>query len=197
MKTKDLENQTERQKPKARASRSSSEKNTVLKICFAALMAAIITVFTAFVKFNTGINNGYLHFGDSMVYLAGCLLGPVGMLSSAIGGALADIIAGSAMWALPTAIIKALNCSVFVLASWLYKKKKPFRIVNAFTVTTTVISGLITIFGYLVAEGLMYSFPSAWTSVPFSCIQAAGSAVIFVVFGAALDKTKINKLLGR
>lgn len=197
MKTKDLENQTERQKPKARASRSSSEKNTVLKICFAALMAAIITVFTAFVKFNTGINNGYLHFGDSMVYFAGCLLGPVGMLSSAIGGALADIIAGSAMWALPTAIIKALNCSVFVLASWLYKKKKPFRIVNAFTVTTTVISGLITIFGYLVAEGLMYSFPSAWTSVPFSCIQAAGSAVIFVVFGAALDKTKINKLLGR
>lgn len=197
MKTKDLENQTERQKPKARASRSSSEKNTVLKICFAALMAAIITVFTAFVKFNTGINNGYLHFGDSMVYLAGCLLGPVGMLSSAIGGALADIIAGSAMWAFPTAIIKALNCSVFVLALWLYKKKKPFRIVNAFTVTTTVISGLITIFGYLVAEGLMYSFPSAWTSVPFSCIQAAGSAVIFVVFGAALDKTKINKLLRR
>lgn len=197
MKTKDLEDQTERQKPKARASRSSSEKNTVLKICFAALMAAIITVFTAFVKFNTGINNGYLHFGDSMVYLAGCLLGPVGMLSSAIGGALADIIAGSAMWALPTAIIKALNCSVFVLASWLYKKKKPFRIVNAFTVITTVISGIITIFGYLVAEGLMYSFPSAWTSVPFSCIQAAGSAVIFVVFGAALDKTKINKLLGR
>lgn len=197
MKTKDLDNETERQKLKAKASRSSSEKNTVLKICFAALMAAIITVFTAFVKFNTGINNGYLHFGDSMVYLAGCLLGPVGMLSSAIGGALADIIAGSAMWALPTAIIKALNCSVFVLASWLYKKKKPFRIVNAFTVTTTVISGLITIFGYLVAEGLMYSFPSAWTSVPFSCIQAAGSAVIFVVFGAALDKTKINKLLGR
>lgn len=197
MKTKDLDNETERQKPKAKASRSSSEKNTVLKICFAALMAAIITVFTAFVKFNTGINNGYLHFGDSMIYLAGCLLGPVGMLSSAIGGALADIIAGSAMWAIPTAIIKALNCSVFVLASWLYKKKKPFRIVNAFTVTTTVISGLITIFGYLVAEGLMYSFPSAWTSVPFSCIQAAGSAVIFVVFGAALDKTKINKLLGR
>lgn len=197
MKTKDLDNETERQKPKAKASRSSSEKNTVLKICFAALMAAIITVFTAFVKFNTGINNGYLHFGDSMIYLAGCLLGPAGMLSSAIGGALADIIAGSAMWALPTAIIKALNCSVFVLASWLYKKKKPFRIVNAFTVITTVISGLITIFGYLVAEGLMYSFPSAWTSVPFSCIQAAGSAVIFVVFGAALDKTKINKLLGR
>lgn len=197
MKTKDLDNETERQKPKAKASRSSSEKNTVLKICFAALMAAIITVFTAFVKFNTGINNGYLHFGDSMIYLAGCLLGPAGMLSSAIGGALADIIAGSAMWALPTAIIKALNCSVFVLASWLYKKKKPFRIVNAFTVITTVISGLITIFGYLVAEGLMYSFPSAWTSVPFSCIQAAGSAVIFVVFGAALDKTKINKILGR
>lgn len=167
------------------------------KICLTGLMAAIVAVFTAFIKFNTGINNGYLHFGDSMIYLAGCILGPYGIISSAIGGAIADILAGSAMWAIPTAIIKTCNCVVFVIASHFYIKKKPFRIVNAYTVPMVVASGLITIFGYLLAESLMYSFASAWTSVPFSCVQAAGSAVIFIVLGSALDAAKIGKYIGR
>lgn len=167
----------------------------IFKICLTGLMAAIIAVFTAFIKFNTGINDGYLHFGDSMIYLAGCILGPYGIISSAIGGAIADILAGSAIWAIPTAIIKALNCVPFVVASHFYLKKKPLRIVNIYTVPTTILSGLITIFGYLLAEGLMYSFPSAWTSVPFSIIQSVGSAVIFVVVGTALDAVKINKVL--
>ena len=57
----------------------------------------------------------------------------------------------------------------------------------------TVLSGLITVFGYLIAEGLMYSFASAWTSVPFSIIQATGSAIIFIIIGYALDKVNIQK----
>ena len=84
-------------------------KDKVLKICLTGLMAAIIAVFTAFVKMPTGINEGYLHFGDSMVYLAGCLLGPFGAISAAIGGGLADVLAGAPVWAIPTAIIKALS----------------------------------------------------------------------------------------
>ncbi len=168
----------------------------VIKICLTGLMAAIIAVFTAFIKVPTGINDGYLHFGDSMIYLAACLLGPLGALSAAIGGALADILAGAAVWAIPTAIIKALNAVPFILMSSLYKKKKgKNKIINAYTVPMVVVSGLITIFGYLLAEGLMYSFPTAWTSVPFSIIQATGSAVVFIIFGLALDAVKIQKYI--
>lgn len=168
----------------------------VIKICLTGLMAAIIAVFTAFIKVPTGINDGYLHFGDSMIYLAACLLGPLGALSAAIGGALADILAGAAVWAIPTAIIKVLNAVPFILMSSLYKKKKgKNKIINAYTVPMVVVSGLITIFGYLLAEGLMYSFPTAWTSVPFSIIQATGSAVVFIIFGLALDAVKIQKYI--
>lgn len=174
------------------------KQNKIFKICMTGLMAAIIAVFTAFVKFNTGINEGYLHFGDSMIYLAGCIIGPYGIISAAIGGALADIIAGAAIWAGPTAIIKALNCVPFVVATHMYTKKKgEFKIINLYTVLMTVVSALITIFGYLLAESLLYSFPSALTSVPFSVIQAVGSAIIFVLVGKALDVAKINKYIGR
>ena len=168
----------------------------VIKICFTGLMAAIIAVFTAFVKMPTGINDGYLHFGDSMIYLAACLLGPLGALSAAIGGALADILAGAAIWAIPTAIIKALNAVPFIIMMSLYKKKTgKNKIINWYTVPMVVVSGLITIFGYLLAEGLMYSFPTAWTSVPFSIIQAVGSAVVFIIIGLALDAVKIQKYI--
>lgn len=172
------------------------KKVSVKKITLTAVFAAIIAVMTAFIKIPTGINEGYLHFGDSMIYLAGCLLGPCAALAAAIGGGLADVLAGAAVWAIPTAIIKACNSLPFIIATVYYvKTKEKHKIIHTATVLMTVVSGLITIFGYLLAEGLMYSFASAWTSVPFSIIQSVGSAIIFIVAGCALDAIKIQKYL--
>lgn len=163
-------------------------------IVIAALFAAIIAVMTAFIKFNTGINNGYLHFGDSMIYIASCVLPlPYAMLAAAIGGGVADILAGAVVWAPFTAIIKALNAVPFALLYTLKATKSPYRLLNKTTSIMPVVSGLITIFGYLLAEGLLYTFPTAWTSVPFSIIQAIGSAIIYYIFAAALDKIKFKE----
>lgn len=168
----------------------------IYKICLTGLFAAITAVFTAFVKIPTGINSGYLHFGDAIVYLSGCFLGPFGMISSAIGGALADILAGAAVWALPTAIIKAFNSVPFILAMKAYTKKTgKFRVVNTYTLIMTAVSGLITVGCYFVAEGLMYSFPTALTSVPFSIIQSVGSGIIFALLGKALDAAKAERFM--
>ncbi|MCM1544050.1 MAG: TIGR04002 family protein [Ruminococcus sp.] len=174
----------------------TKEMKMLIDLCTAGLMAAVIALFTAFVKFPTGINSGYLHVGDSMIYLAGCLIGPYGIIASAIGGALADIIAGSAVWAIPTAIIKVLNCVPFVIASHYYQKKNgKLKIINKYTAPMVLLSGIITIFGYLLAEGLMYTFPAALPSVPYSVVQAVGSAIIFIIAGLALDKANISKLI--
>ena len=47
----------------------SKQYNALFNTVLSAVFAAIIAVFTAFVKFNTGINEVYLHFGVSAVYL--------------------------------------------------------------------------------------------------------------------------------
>lgn len=170
------------------------KKTDLKKITLTAIFAALIAVMTAFIKVPTGINEGYLHFGDSMIYLAGCLLGPYGIIAAALGGALADVLAGAAVWAIPTAIIKACNSVPFIIATAMYVKHKgSHKIIHLWTLLMTVVSGLITVFGYLIAEGLMYSFPSALTSVPFSIIQATGSAIIFILVGYTLDAVKIQK----
>ena len=172
------------------------KNNNFKKITIAAIFTALVAVMTAFIKIPTGINEGYLHFGDSMIYLAGCLLGPYATIAAAVGGALADILAGAAVWALPTAIIKLCNSIPFIIATSFYvKRRNNHKIIHTSTVLMTVLSGLITIFGYLLAEGLMYSFASALTSVPFSIIQSVGSAIIFILVGCALDAVKIHKYL--
>ena len=169
----------------------TAKNNKVKRVCITGLMAALVCVATAFIKMPTGINSGYLHFGDSMIYLAGCLLGPWASLAAAIGGALADVISGAPQWAPATAVIKALNAVPFILVC----RNTNHTIITKWTVPMTIVSGLITIGGYLLAEGVMYSFPTAITSVPFSCIQAVGSAIVFIIVGAVLDKIKIQKYI--
>lgn len=169
----------------------TAKNNKVKRVCITGLMAALVCVATAFIKMPTGINSGYLHFGDSMIYLAGCLLGPWASLAAAIGGALADVISGAPQWAPATAVIKALNAVPFILVC----RNTNHKIITKWIVPMTIVSGLITIGGYLLAEGVMYSFPTAITSVPFSCIQAVGSAIVFIIVGAVLDKIKIQKYI--
>jgi len=162
--------------------------DTIKKLTFAAMFAAIITVMTAFIKVNTGIDNGYIHFGDAMIYLAASTLpAPFAIAAAAIGGSFADILAGAAVWAPATAIIKALNVLPFLFVSGKIASKK--------SVAVSLLSGCITVFGYFIAESMLYSVASAAVSVPFSLLQAGGSTVLFAVFGTALDKVHIKNLI--
>lgn len=172
-------------------------RKNVQAISLTGLMAALIVVMTAFVKVPTGINTGYIHLGDSMVYLAGCLIaGPAGALAGAIGGALADVLAGAPQWAIASAIIKAINAVPFIIIASRYKKQNgKIKIITPLTIAMTIVSGIITVGGYFIAEGIMYSFTAAIPSIPFNIIQAVGSAIAFVLIGLALDAVKINKLI--
>lgn len=175
---------------------TKKKNNSIILIAVTALFTALIAVATAFIKFNTGINEGYLHFGDSMIYIASCILPmPYACLAAAVGGGIADLLAGAAVWAPATAIIKALNVLPFALMYSTKIIKNPNKIVNKATVAMPVVSGLITILGYLAAESLMYNFASALTSVPFSIIQATGSAAVFWILGAVLDKMNFKSRL--
>lgn len=155
----------------------SIKNNALKKNVLTAIFAAIIAVTTAFIKIPTGINGGYVHVGDSMIYLAGCLLGPY-----------------AAIWAIPTAIIKPINSLPFIIATAYYVKKKGYhKIIHPSTILMTVVSGLITIFGYYIAEGIMFSFDAALLTSALGLIQPIGSAVVFIIIGFALDKIKIQK----
>ena len=189
MKKENLQNQTEQ-----KVTQQKKKPNTLIVLCFSALFAAIIAVATAFIKVNTASDEGYLHFGDSMIYLASCVLPlPYAMLASAIGGFLADLIAGVPMWAPFTAIIKAFNAVPFALLYMSKGFRKKDKILSGATVGMSIASGLVTVVGYFLATWTLLSLESAMVGLPTCWVQPLGSAIVFYIVAAALDAAGFKK----
>lgn len=180
-------------------------KKTLQQIILAALLAAMTTVLTFYVKIPT--INGYIHIGDSVIYIAACLLPtPLAMLTGALGGMFADLLGGYTMYALPTFIIKALLAIAFTSTTK--------KIVSKRNAIATGIGAIITAIGYYIAEVFIVALTDAasfvqfketfFSIVPWSAsvatfpgniVQAVASAIIFFILGTALDKAKIKQKL--
>lgn len=169
------------------------KKNKILLMATTALFTALITVCTSVIQVLAG--NGYLHFGDSMIYLAACILpGPCAIFAAAVGAALADVFTGFAIYAPATIIIKALNALPFILMRvYLKRKNKDDKIFNLQMAFMLIPTTLVTIFGYLTAEYLMFgekfAIVSAFTS---GWLQPFGSLIVYIVLAAALDRIKFK-----
>lgn len=162
-------------------------------LALTAMSAALIAAATAFIRVPTP--QGYAHAGDSMVYLTACVLpAPLGFIASAIGGAVADLLAGAAVWAIPSAMIKALNVLPFFFARKLLKRKnKDDKILRPAVLAALPVSSAVTVGGYFVAECLIYDSAAAFAEIPFNLMQALVGAVLFVALGLALDAIKYKQ----
>lgn len=158
---------------------------TTKNICFSAMFAAMIFALTMLhVPIGAG---GYIHVGDSVIYIAALLMGgPWSFISAAIGAACADLVSGVAVYAIPSAIIKVLIAVPFVLIA-----KKDTKLLSIRTAAFTILSGVITILGYFLTDLVVYR-AGAVADLPANVIQAVGSAVVFVVLAFALDRADIK-----
>ncbi|MDE7266282.1 MAG: TIGR04002 family protein [Lachnospiraceae bacterium] len=154
------------------------------------LMAAMITMMTAYIcHIPIGVNGGYIHFGDSLIYLAAVILPtPYALAAAVIGGGLADLMTAP-MWAPATIIIKMLITIPFT--------NKSTKIITPRNIIATVIAYLITGIGYFIAEYIIFgAIGSALiASLSGNLIQSVGSAVFFIIFGLALDKVHLKSRL--
>lgn len=155
-------------------------------LSMAGVLATVITLATAYIcHIPVGLNGGYIHFGDSVIYMAAALLPkPYAMLAAAVGGGMADLLTAP-MWVIATVIIKMLLVLPFT--------NKDRKVVCLRNVMATVVAGVISVIGYLVAEYFLFG---TWSVLLISLlpglIQSLGSAVFFVMFGVALDKANIK-----
>ena len=160
---------------------------TIKLITLSALFASMIVSLTTFGKIPVG--NGYIHTGDSMIYLAACVLPfPYAVFAAAIGGALSDALGGYAIYIIPTLIIKALITLPYTSKSGNILTKR-----NALMV---IPAGLITVAGYFITGLILYGWSGAVVSIIGDIVQAAGSGVIFIAFAAALDKIGFKQNIG-
>lgn len=165
------------------------EKNifSVRYMAITGLMAALITIMTAyFCHVPIGVNGGYIHFGDSLIYIAAAILPtPYALIAAGLGGGLADLLTAP-MWTLATIIIKMVIALPF--------SSKGTQIVTKRNVLAAIIAYPISGSLYFFAEYLIFGNVSSafLTSMLGSFLQSGGSAVFFIVFGLALDKMKLK-----
>lgn len=169
--------------------KSSCERVTSLKtktIVYVGLMTAITFVMTRFLQIPLFGGYGYAHFGDSIIYTTAFLMGgaPAAFVGG-IGGALADLTSGYAIYALPTLIIK--SGMAFVVAV-IYKniKCKAISMTVAFAV-----GGVFMTVGYFVTEVIIYhNVITPLASIPMNLLQVVFSVPIPILLTRVL-KSKI------
>lgn len=169
----------------------------IKNLALAAVFTAAITGLTM-VHLPLPSEAGYVHVGDSMIYLAASFLpGPYAVIAAALGGALADMLFGFFNWMPFTFVIKAMNAIPFVLC-FKYLKKNSDKIITLPSIAMSVLSGVITIVMYFFASCIVYgNVATAFLDVPGSVVQAVGSSVIYCLVGAPLDASKIKTKISR
>lgn len=86
------------------------------KLVTTGLMTALITVSTMVIAMPVPFTNGYIHLGDSMIFLSVLILGwKYSAFAAGVGSALADIFLGYVHWAPWTLCIKALMAVIMGL----------------------------------------------------------------------------------
>lgn len=150
-------------------------KNTALGAVFAAL------IFTAaMIHIPLPGSQGYIHLGDSLIYLAASMLPfPYAAAAAAVGGALSDLLSGYAVWIPFTAVIKILNVIPFSII-----KRRSKRKISA-EIAACVVSGVITCAMYFISSRVIYgSFAASVANLPGDAVQAAAGGIIYLVLSS-------------
>lgn len=165
----------------------ATTSSKVKKITITAVLAALITIMTAYVcHIPVPSSGGYIHLGDSLIFLAASILpSPYAAVAASIGGGLADLLTAP-MWTLPTIIIKALITIPFCnKGAKILSKRNMFAPLLAYCISAT---------GYYLSNKIIFGNDVAfWVSISGSLIQSGGSAILYLLFASTLDKMNFKK----
>lgn len=145
----------------------------ILQLCLTAVFMALICIATMVIQIPIPL--GYAHLGDCMILLATYLLGPIAsMIASGIGSAMADILTGYAVWAIPTLLIKGMMPWV---AFCFFRKKSKFS-----PYTGAFFCLLFMILGYVVAGCIISgSISTGMMQFPGLALKSIVNFVAFIL----------------
>lgn len=168
------------------------EQAALPRLVMTALLAAM-TCAATLVLVVPSPAGGYMNPGDAVVLLGAFLLGPVGgAAAGGIGAALADLLAGYALYVPATLVIKAL----MGLAAGLLWRLARRRLPRLGLVLCGIAAEGIMAAGYWLYDGLLLrSLTGAAAGIPSDLIQAAFGVAAGTLLTAALRRVPAVKRL--
>lgn len=167
---------------------NSDTKTLIKKMTGVAFLAALSYVFTAFLAIPYAGGAGYFNFGDVVDILAALLLGPIeGMCVGILGGTLADLSSGFAVFAPWTMLAKGSMSLVTGLLFHILRNKKYLKFIAPF------IGAVFGVLAYVPAYIIIYDVSAIAASTPFDCIQCFGAAIVALAAYIPLNKIPLLK----
>lgn len=169
------------------------------KLVLTALMVCLVLLATYIIKIPSPFTQGYVHLGDTMIFLSVLLLGKKGGAAAAgLGSALADLMGGYAAYAPWTFIIKGLMAFIMgVFIEMMLKKKKhhvKIGSVPLIEILGMVIAGIVMVVGYAIVDGVFAgNMLAGLLGAPFNVGQFAVGLVLATILAMALYKTPAKK----
>ncbi|MDD7718699.1 MAG: ECF transporter S component [Eubacteriaceae bacterium] len=166
---------------------NQSEK--VRNLCETALFIAIVFLGVFIIKIPGPF--GYAHIGDSMIFLAVLMLGGKrGAVAGGLGAAIADVVSGYTIWALPTMVCKAAMALVMgaLISKHIFGLKG-----RALWIVAALAGGLTQGVGYLFFWYVLFGKAAAIAAIPGLTFQAVVGIAIAFVISEALQKTALKK----
>ena len=175
-----------------------SNENKTHKLVLTALMACLSTVAILIFRIPIPGDQGFIHLGDSVIFLAVLILGTkYAVPAAAVGHSMANLLVGATIWAPWTFVIKgtmALIAGVFI--TYMLKNGEHFSPLKRtfIKVIGMMLGGIWMIFGYYIAGGIMFrNWIIALVGIPWNIGQLVIGVVIAIALSAALYKTPAKK----
>lgn len=167
-------------------------RSPVYRLVITALAIALVAVGTMVIQIPTPTTQGYINFGDAIIFVTGIVFGPlIGLLSGGIGSALADLLSGYAHYAPWTLVVKGLEgLIVGLIAHRAFRDQLKLGI----PVVGMIVAGAWMVAGYFLTAAILYGSAAAITSIADNVVQAGGSmalaAPLLVPIWSALRRNK-------
>ena len=172
----------------------TKKKETLLKVCISAMLAALTCVATMIISVPSPLG-GFVNIGDGFVLLTAWILGPIyGFAAAGIGSALADLFLGFSQYIPGTFLIKGLMAVAAVLIYRAFVKKSD-KLHTVGFLTSGIVAEIIMVGGYYLyaAVFLGNGFVAAVESIPSNLVQGIFGLIIGIVVGEILLRSKVVK----
>lgn len=168
------------------------------KVTMTGLMMALIMVATMMIRIHIPFTQGYVHLGDTMIFIAVLVLGKkYGAVAAGVGSAFADIFSGYSYYAPWTLVIKALMAFVVGLALEYMEKKgqiKDGKNISLLELLAMTFGGIEMTIGYYLAASLMRGdWYTPLLSIPGNIGQFVVGMILATTLAAILYRTPAKK----
>ena len=163
-------------------------KKTIRYVAYLAVFTALTFVATVLITIPmVSLSGGYINFGDTIIFVASAILGPIGgLVSGALGSMIADLIYAP-QYAIITLIVKGLEGLLAGLTIYGIKKisaQKRWSDYVSFIVGF-IVGGLEMVLGYYVGGGILLGImeESMQTGFEISLLDVPSN---FIQFGVSV-----------